>query len=59
MDLIILLVVQPLKRQTSDGRVKIVDCIDTTGSGDVDTTHIEKTQIENGVEFINGLRHGL
>ena len=41
-------------QQTPDGRRKIVDLIDATGSGDVDTTTVRKTEGE-GEREIKGL----
>ncbi|KAI7907246.1 uncharacterized protein BX663DRAFT_495304 [Cokeromyces recurvatus] len=40
---------------TTDGKPKIIDIVDCTGGGDVETTKIVKPTIENGNKIIEGL----
>ncbi|KAI9469712.1 MAG: subtilase family-domain-containing protein [Benjaminiella poitrasii] len=40
---------------TTDGKPKIIDIVDCTGGGDVETTKVVKPTIENGNKVIDGL----
>lgn len=41
---------------TSTGKIKIIDCIDATGSGDVDTSTVKKVEQDGCVIGLTGRR---
>ncbi|KAI6191117.1 Tripeptidyl-peptidase 2 [Aphelenchoides bicaudatus] len=43
-------------RVTSDGKQKIIDCIDASGSGDVDTSTVKKVETDGCVVGLTGRR---
>jgi tripeptidyl-peptidase-2 len=43
-------------RLTSTGKPKVIDCIDASGSGDVDTSTVKKVDEEGGVVGLTGRR---
>ncbi|KAI9279744.1 hypothetical protein BY458DRAFT_501519 [Sporodiniella umbellata] len=40
---------------TTDGKPKVIDIVDCTGGGDVDTSKIVRTSVEDGLDVIQGL----